>query len=90
MNHMHVPFTSSMLDKMPEAALENIIVIMSLEDGDLVVSSLAQIQYENEDLRTLPASQALKAYIGDTSGNRCQILGVYGTGSWYPTSITDD
>lgn len=90
MDHMHIPFTSRMLDKMPEAALENIIVIISLEDGDLAVSSLAQIQYEDEDLRMLRPSQALKAYIGDTSGNRCQILGVYGTGSWYPTSIIYD
>ena len=90
MDHMHVPFTSSMIDRMPEEALENIIVILSLEDGDLVVNSLAQIRYAEEDLRMMRPSEALKAYIGDTSGNRCQILGIYGTGSWYPTSITDD
>jgi hypothetical protein len=79
-----------MIDRMPETAHHNIIICTVDGDGDLVITSLYRIRYEEEDLRSMRPSEALKAFIGDTSGNQCEILGVYGTGSWYTMSVTDD
>ena len=85
--YLDIPFTPIQLDRLPSEAWHNVVICMALEDGDLLVTSLADMIDEEEAFHSLHPSEALRAFIGDTDPNSWQILIVYGSGGWVPSTI---